>query len=127
MTLGGTVFVILCAVLLALCLRGQQKDFAGLLSMAAIILVFTLTGERVREAVGTLVKIAEGRSWSAVGKVMLKALGITAVSRITSDICIQAGENALAGQVETAGAVEIVLLSLPLAVEILDVAGSLLP
>jgi stage III sporulation protein AD len=95
--------------------------------MAVIILVFTLTGERVREAVGMLVKIAEGRSWSAVGKVMLKALGITAVSRITSDICIQAGENALAGQVETAGAVEIVLLSLPLAVEILDVAGSLLP
>jgi hypothetical protein len=49
------------------------------------------------------------------------------VSRITSGICIQAGENALAGQVATAGAVEIVLLSLPLAVEILDVAGSLLP
>ena len=119
--------MILCAVLLALCLRGQQKDLAVLLSMAAIILVFTFTGERVREAVSTLTKIAEGCSWSAVGKVMLKALGITAISRITSDICIQAGENALAGQVETAGAVEIVLLSLPLAVEILDVAGSLLP
>ena len=89
MTLGETVFVILCAVLLALCLRGQQKDFAVLLSMAAIILVFTLTGERVREAVGTLVKIAEGRSWSAAGKVMLKALGITAISRITSDSTTQ--------------------------------------
>lgn len=118
--------MILSATLLALCLRGQQKDIATLLSIAAIILVFALTGERIREAVAALTKLAEGRTWSAVGKVLMKALGITAISRITSDICIQAGENALAGQLETAAAVEITLLSLPLALEILDIAGSLL-
>ena len=126
MRMGGTVFVILSATLLALCLRGQQKDIATLLSIAAIILVFALTGERIREAVTALTKLADGRTWSAVGKVLMKALGITAISRITSDICTQAGENALAGQLETAAAVEITLLSLPLALEILDIAGSLL-
>lgn len=126
MTLGGTVFVTLCAVLLALCLRGQQEDLAVLLSMAAVIVVFTFTGDRVREAVIMLSKMAEGRTWSDVGKIMFKALGVTALSRITSDICTQAGETALAGQIEIAGAVEITLLSLPLAVQLLEIAGSLL-
>ena len=82
MRMGGTVFVILSASLLALCLRGQQKDIATLLSIAAIILVFALTGERIREAVAALTKLAEGRTWSAVGKVLMKALGITAISRL---------------------------------------------
>lgn len=126
MTLGGTVFVTVCAVLLALCLRGQQKDIAVLLSMAAVILVFAFTGDRVRAAVGTLTAMAEGRPWSYVGKVMCKALGITVLSRIAADICTQAGETVLAGQIETAGAVEITLLALPLAVQLLEIAGSLL-
>lgn len=126
MTLGGTVFVTVCAVLLALCLRGQQKDIAVLLSMAAVILVFAFTGDRVRAAVDTLTEIAESSTWSDVGKVMCKALGITMLSRIAADICTQAGETALAGQIETAGAVEITLLALPLAVQLLEIAGSLL-
>lgn len=126
MTLGGTVFVTVCAVLFALCLRGQQKDIAVLLSMAAVILVFAFTGDRVRAAVDTLTEIAESSTWSDVGKVMCKALGITMLSRIAADICTQAGETALAGQIETAGAVEITLLALPLAVQLLEIAGSLL-
>lgn len=126
MTLGGTVFVTVCAVLLALCLRGQQKDIAVLLSMAAVTLVFAFTGDRVRAAVDTLTEIAESSTWSDVGKVMCKALGITMLSRIAADICTQAGETALAGQIETAGAVEITLLALPLAVQLLEIAGSLL-
>lgn len=126
MTLGETVFVTVCAVLLALCLRGQQRDIAVLLSMAAVILVFAFTGDRVRAAVDTLTEIAESSTWSDVGKVMCKALGITMLSRIAADICTQAGETALAGQIETAGAVEITLLALPLAVQLLEIAGSLL-
>ncbi len=126
MTLGGTVFVTVSAVLLAVCLRGQQKDMAVLLSMAAVIVVFAFTGQRVGEAILVLSQIAEGRTWSAVGKIMFKALGITALSRITSDICTQAGETSLAGQVEIAGAVEITLLALPLATKLLEIAGSFL-
>lgn len=116
----------LSAVLLAVCLRGQQKDMAVLLSMAAVIVVFAFTGQRVGEAILVLSQIAEGRTWSAVGKIMFKALGITALSRITSDICTQAGETSLAGQVEIAGAVEITLLALPLATKLLEIAGSFL-
>lgn len=126
MTLGGTVFVTVSAVLLAVCLRGQQKDMAVLLSMAAIIVVFAFTGQRVGEAILVLSQIAEGRTWSDVGKIMFKALGITALSRITSDICMQAGETSLAGQVEIAGAVEITLLTLPLVTKLLEIAGSFL-
>ena len=126
MTLLDTVFVTISAVLLALFLRGQQKDLAVLLSMAALIVIFTFTGGRIKDAVVTLSEIAENSNWSDVGKVMLKGLGITALSRIASDLCTQTGETALAGQIETAGAVEITLLSLPLAARLLEIAGSFL-
>lgn len=126
MTLQGTVFITLSAVILALCLRGQQKDLAVSLSMAAVIVVFTVTGGRIKEAMAVLSQIAEKSRWSDIGKVMFKALGITVLSRITSDLCTQAGETALAGQAETAGAVEITLLALPLAVRLLEIAGGFL-
>lgn len=116
----------LCAVLLAVCLRGQQKDLASLLSVAAVIVVFTISAERVREAISFLTHMAENHTWSEIGKILIKALGISALSRITADICTQAGESTLAGQIEIAGALEITLLSLPLATQLLEIAGGLL-
>ena len=126
MTLMNTAFVTLTAVLFALCLRGQQKDIAALLGMAAVIVLFAVTGERIRDAVTVLARMADNSAWSDIAKVMFKAFGITALVRITSDICTQAGEATIAGQVEMLGAVEITLLALPLASRLLEIAESLL-
>ena len=62
----------------------------------------------------------------AEGEILLKALGIASAAQITADICRDAGEAAIAGQVEMLGRAEILLLSLPLAMQILTVARDLL-
>jgi stage III sporulation protein AD len=45
---------------------------------------------------------------------LIKALGIGYLCRFASDLCRDAGETALAGYVELAGKVMIVVLSFPL-------------
>lgn len=53
---------------------------------------------------------------------ILRALGITYITWTSSEICKSVGENGIAGYVETAGRVEIVVLCLPLLEEFLEVA-----
>lgn len=59
-------------------------------------------------------------------QLILKALGISFVTEITSGVCRDSGEGTLASWVDMAGKMALLLLSLPLIREILTVARSLL-
>lgn len=122
----GILFVAMAAVFFALYLRGQQKEMAVLIGVAAVIVIFTFTSNRIREAVETLADIARNSTYSDIAAVLFKALGIAALVRIASDICSEAGEGTLATQIETLGKVEITLLSLPLVIRLLDIADQFL-
>ena len=122
MSIWGALFIVLTTVCLSLCLRGQYKEFAVLISIAATVLVFSGTGGKIKEAVAVLSGFYYGDNISGVFSLLMKALGITAVIRVASDICIQAGESTLATQIETLGTVEIVLLSLPMAYRLIGIA-----
>lgn len=58
--------------------------------------------------------------------VMLKALGISMCCRVSADICRDSGENALASRVELAGKVGIVVISLPLVKQLLEIAKDMM-
>lgn len=47
-------------------------------------------------------------------EILFKAVGVSLICRIASDVCRDCGENSLASKVELAGKVSIVTLSLPL-------------
>ncbi|MBE6557981.1 MAG: hypothetical protein E7661_03090 [Ruminococcaceae bacterium] len=59
-------------------------------------------------------------------QLILKALGISFVTEITSGVCRDSGEGTLASWVDMAGKMALLLLSLPLIREILTVARLLL-
>jgi len=122
MSIWEALFVVLIAVCLSLCLRSQYKEFAILISIAATVLIFFGTSGKIKEAVAGLSGYFYESSFSHTFSLLIKALGITAVVRIASDICIQAGENTLAAQIETLGTAEIVLLSLPMAYRLIEIA-----
>lgn len=122
MSIWVAFFIVLIAVCLSLCLRGQYKEFAILISIAATVLIFSGTGAKIKEAVEGLSGVFYEGSFSDIFSLLIKALGITAVVRIASDICVQAGENTLATQIETLGTVKIVLLSLPMAYRLIEIA-----
>ena len=73
--------------------------------------------------VHTLTETAEAQAYTAP---LLKALGVAVLTHCCGEICRESGESSIATGVETAGKVEILLLSLPLLEELLGIARSLL-
>ena len=59
-------------------------------------------------------------------EIILKGLGIVILTQICSDICKDSGEGTLAGNIETVGKLELLLLCIPLIEEILGTAERLL-
>ena len=126
MSLLGALFSAMIAVCFSLCLRSQHKELTVLVGIAAIVIVFICTGTGMKAAMETLTRYFENKVLSDTFSVLLKALGITAVVRVASDVCTEAGESTLASQIETLGTVEIVLRSIPMALRLLEIAEQFL-
>lgn len=59
------------------------------------------------------------------GAVLVKCLGICLITQLASEACRDVGEQALAGKIELAAKVSMVLLALPLFSAVLSVVASL--
>lgn len=103
-------------------LRRTNSDLALIASAVAGVLVFAYILNGLTPFFDFLGELADESGVSAYFSVMLKALGISACCRIGSEICKDSGENALASKVELAGKVSIVILSLPLVKQLLEIA-----
>ncbi len=122
-----TAFVIgIVAAFLALLLRRQQKEMAVLLGISASLLLFMYALADVGKVLVYLKDTADVGGVREEAEILLKALGIAAMTQITTDICKEAGETAMAGQVEMVGKAEILLLSLPLLTKLLGVVQEFL-
>lgn len=118
--------IALGAVFLSLYLRSQQKEIAVLLIISASVILFYIAMKDAGTAVSSIRETVSESGVTAEVETLLKALGIAALTQITADICREAGESTIAGQVELIGKLEIVLLSLPLAAQLLTMAKNLL-
>ena len=85
-----------------------------------LCLCIPIIGELVSFALSLSDKVNE-ECRDSIG-VILKALGITYITYISSEICKNAGENSIASQVEFMGRMEIMLLCLPFFEKILSFA-----
>lgn len=59
-------------------------------------------------------------------KYLIKILGISYISGFTSDVCKDAGHNALAGQVDIFGKISILMISLPVVLALIEVVSEVL-
>ena len=92
---------------------------AAPVSVAALILLLSPLLSRYGQAVNTVGGLLDGTDFRDYGGLMLKALGIGLTVKIASDVCRELGEDSLAGGLELAGRLEILLLCLPLMEDIL--------
>ena len=112
--------------LMSLLLRKQQKEIATLLGVAASVFLFLDVLRDISAALTDFHKIISGEGIEEEVAVLVKALGVAAIVQITADICKEAGETTVAGQVEMVGKAEILLLSLPLLSKLLSMIQRLL-
>jgi len=116
----------IAAVFVILCLRAQQKEIAALIGISAGIILYSASISRMSGVLGEIAEMTEDREIRACAKTLVKALGLSTAAQITAEICREAGEAGIGSRVETAAKIEIVLLALPLAGELLKMAEELM-
>ncbi len=123
--IGGLALVGLVALLM---LRQYKPEWAPFVRIAVTVvslgIILTMAGTvisyvtELANGTGAL----EGETWP----VLLKALGIAFLTETAASICRDSGETSLAGWVEMAGKLEMLLLSFPLIRTVLDTVATLL-
>ena len=106
-------------------IRRTNSEIAVLASATAGVLIF---GYIIKASLPLFEFIRELTSESGVSSyfsVMLKALGISMCCRIGAEICRDSGESTLASKIELAGKVSIVLISIPIVKQLLEIAKDL--
>lgn len=123
--IGGLALVGLVALLI---LRQYKPEWAVFIRMAVTVVSMGIILSMVGVVVSYVTDLTmgmgalDGKTWS----LLLKALGIAFLTETAASICRDCGEASLAGWVETAGKLEILLLSFPLIRTVLDTVAALL-
>lgn len=115
----------LCFACIAALIKQLKPDFLPVFAACGGVVCFgyliyiLLPLSDFLESIGKLSGVAE------YIKLLLKAVGISLVCGVAADICRDLGEGSLANGVESAGKGAIILLSLPVAEHLLEVAVGL--
>lgn len=119
--------IAIAAVLASMLLKGQYRaaGVACILSAFLIISVFSFENG-VGEAISEVRAFTEGTGFSGYAVTLVKALGIAYITQMTEAVCRETGEETVAMAVEFAGRTQLILLALPLAAELLEIAAGLL-
>jgi len=119
MDIFSVAVIAILAVIFAVMLKRTNKEYSLLITIfvCVIILIFIID-----KFSGFVLEIESFIDSSFIKMsyitVLLKAVGVTIIGQITSNICKDAGENAIAFSVETATKFSILLISLPIISEI---------
>lgn len=104
------------------------KDAAGIgtaVRIGGLILAFGALTGALLDVVRQIESLGSVTSAHEYILLMLRALGICVLCRICADICRDCGQTGMAGVVESAGKLLLVLMSVPLLEEILGYAALL--
>lgn len=120
-------------VIAAICLtvKSIRPEMAIPISVAAVIALIVALFPDLRDAVTQMRDFAEktelglGNQREAMGA-LLKIIGVTYVTHFTVEICRSSGELSLASGVELAGKIAVVLITVPLASNLLGLIENLL-
>lgn len=119
------VGMVVCVVVLLAVLRQYNPTYAvaaGLASCGMLLIVTLSAMTPLLEYLSQLARILS----DAQLQVLAKAAGIALTAQLARDVCKDAGQSALAGQVELAGRVLILLAAMPLFGQLLQLVTGLL-
>ncbi len=117
---------ILVALVVILILEKSNKEIGILLILVACIFVFLTIFSNIKEIILVLKKLADGAGINhAYLELLLKVTGIAYLVEIVKNVCVDAGNSALASKAELAGKVSIAILTIPLITNVISLIGSI--
>lgn len=118
----------LIAAMLITLFRKWGSEFSALLKVAAGVLVAAACFSGIAPIVEYVRELGEASDlvpWETV-EGMLRVLAVAILTHICATICRDCGESTLGGYLELGGKVEIIVLTLPMIKEIVEVAVGIL-
>lgn len=122
------VLLLLVCLALAVFFRQKNGSFAVAFSACVCLAAAAILLPQAAALWGTLRQMAETCGMdTALWLPLIKVVGISVCTRITAELCRDAGEKAFAAKVELAGAVTALLCAIPLTQAVLELIGGLAP
>lgn len=111
---------------LILLLKGTRPEFGYLLAMGICILLFAMAIGNFSRVLEEIQGLAEYLgSDGGYLKILVKMIGVTYLCEFCSGICKDAGQNAIAGQVEFWGKLSIMAAGIPVIYGVINCIQSL--
>lgn len=117
-------------IISAIVLKAAEKDSIEIKTaavFAAVMIIFGKTIESISSLIGEIKYIFnQAQVDEQYLKILFKGVGICYITRLASDFCKDCSENSLASQVQLAGRIALLIVSMPLFNAFVDVIKTLL-
>lgn len=113
----------------AICVLFSQykPEYTMFISLICAVLIFGLIIVNLSDAFNIMNMLLDKIQISnKYTEIIIKSLGICYITQLASDSCSDAGQTTIANKVELAGKVSIILISLPLFLDLVDIALKLI-
>ena len=118
----GIVSAVLCLIM-----KQYKAEYSPLISLCCGVIIFIAVITALTPAFETINSLLSTVNTNAeYVKAVLKALGICYLTQLASDSCKDAGQTAIAGKIELAGKVGVVLVALPMFESLVDIVVQLM-
>lgn len=120
--------IAIISVILIMTVKQYINNIAILITISSGILIFIIILPTLEEVISSILDIVAmlDVNMEHIG-IILKIIGISYICEFSSQICIDAGENAIASKIEMAGKVLIMLISIPIITKLLSLITTLMP
>lgn len=120
-------FLGIAGILLAVQFRGSKPEYATYIGLAVSIIVFGFSVRQIGTIMGQFMKIKSYLGGSeGYLSILFKVIGITYICEFSSDICRDAGYQAVAGQIEVLGKLTVMFAGLPILFAVIEQIQSFL-
>ncbi len=127
MNIFSIIGIAIISTAICILLKEYKPEFAMVVSLACGILLFSMIIVSLLPAFKTMSDLMQKAQINTTyTTAIIKTLGVCYVTQLASDSCKDAGQTAIASKVELSGKVFIVIISLPLFEDLIEIAFSLI-
>lgn len=128
MDLISVIAVCICAVLLSIVLKQYKPEYAFLLSLTTGVIVLIVIVSKLTVVIDAFYSVTARADTELLHlDVILKIIALGLIAEFAVKLCNDAGESAIAGQIELSAKVIILGLAVPLIIMVLDTVLELVP
>ena len=119
--------LVIAGMLLGILLKDQKKEYELFVTLGVSLCIFYFIMSKLELVLSVINRMQEYvRLDAGYIAILIKMIGITYVAEFSSNLCKDAGYQAVAGQIEMFGKLSILVISMPVLLVLLETIGEFL-